>query len=296
MAQRRQVGVELAARRRPRRRDREGGSPPAFAPGKQEPGPGLAGGVALGERGQLGPMSSGLGSKLRCTECPPVLIEDLKPASASGQHPPWIARRLRPQRFAEPAADASHGQASSPAEGRRGEMTSGEVAMSQVQCDSPGEEACLGFLARAEFSQAPGGGVRGAQQLTRDCSGRVVRLDEHEPRVSLPPGAALRPEQPVGRLRPVGGNLRAVSGERAAGCRQQQLGLDGRPAMGLLDITHGGVSLGQRIAGQPGRQQYVAPVPAEFWRRQVQRPEAEPASSRSDRAAGRSPDRNAAHA
>jgi hypothetical protein len=42
--------------------------------------------------------------------------------------------------------------------------------------------------------------------------------------------------------------------------------------MELLDITYCGVCLGQRVADQPGRQQYSAPVDAEGWRRHTQRP------------------------
>ncbi len=44
--------------------------------------------------------------------------------------------------------------------------------------------------------------------------------------------------------------------------------------MDLLDITQRSVRLGQRVADQPGRQQYSAPVDAEGWRRNIQRPEA----------------------
>ena len=42
--------------------------------------------------------------------------------------------------------------------------------------------------------------------------------------------------------------------------------------MDLLDLTYRGIRLGQRVADQPGRQQYGTPVDAEGWRGHVQRP------------------------
>ena len=84
-------------------------------------------------------------------------------------------------------------------------MANGDVAVPEVQRHPPGQEARLSCPNRAQFSQPAGGAVRGPELLARDDSGRVVRLDEYKPRVSLPPGTALGPEQPVGSLGPVSG-------------------------------------------------------------------------------------------
>ena len=90
--------------------------------------------------------------------------------------------------------------------------------------------------------------------------------------MGLPPGALLGPEQAVRGLRAVNGCLRLRCGQRAVGRHQQQFGLLGGPAMGVLDITDRRVRLGQRVAGQPGRQQHGAPVDAEGWYRHTERP------------------------
>ena len=62
-------------------------------------------GVALRERGQLGAVHGGLRPEFGGAEGEPVLVQDLQPPAAGGQHPARTVRGLGPQRLAEPAAD-----------------------------------------------------------------------------------------------------------------------------------------------------------------------------------------------
>jgi len=80
---------------------------------------------------------------------------------------------------------------------------------------------------------------------------RVLGLDQDTCRVGLPPGALLRPEQVMRRLRPVLGGLRAARGQRAIGRHQQQLGLVGGGAAEKFQVAKGAVRLGQRVAASP---------------------------------------------
>jgi hypothetical protein len=151
-------------------------------------------------------------------------------------------------------------------------MTIGVIAMAQVECHSPSQQMRLRCLAGAERLEPGSRPVRGAKQLARPQAGRVLRLDQHEPSVGLPPCILLRPEETVRSLCPVKGGLRLRRGQRAVGRHQKQFGLLGGPAMGPLDITYRIVRLGQRVAGQPGRQQHSGPLEAESWRRNIKRP------------------------
>ena len=229
-------------------------------------------GVALGERSQFGAVGGGLGSQLRRAQRETMLVQDLKAAAARGHHAARFGRGVRAQRLSEPAAGACHRRA--PPSALRGpeEMTIGVLATAQIQRHPPGQQMRLRGLAGAERLQPDGRPARRAQDPAGRRAGRVLRLDQHEPGMGLSPGTLLRPEQAVGSLSPVQGCLRLRCGQRAVGCHQQQFGFLGRPAMGLLDIVHCGICLGQRFADQSGRQQHVASVVAEEWRRHVQRP------------------------
>ena len=272
LAERGQAGAKLRVGRRPHRRDRQGGGPPPFTPGEQQPRPVRVRGMALGQHGQFGAMRGGLGPQLRGPQGEPVLVQDLKTAAAGGEQAARIARRLGPQRFGEPAAGPRHGRAAPPGACRGAEMTIGIVPAAQVQRYPPGQQMRQCGLGRAELLQPGGGLVCCAEQPGRHLPRPVAGPDEHEPGVSLPPGALLRPEQAVGSLGPVQGCLRLPCGQRAGGRHQQQFGFLGRPAMRLLDIPDGRVRLGQCLTGQPGCQQHVAAVEAEEGRGHVQRP------------------------
>ena len=142
-------------------------------------------------------------------------------------------------------------------------MTVGVVAAAQVQRHPPGQQMRLRRLAGAEPSSRAAARSASRSSCDRHRADRVPRPDKHEPGVRLPPGTLLGPEQAVGSLRPVQGGLRLRGGQRAVGRHQQQFGLLGGPATDLLDVTYRGLRLGQRVAGQPGRQQDLAPVEAE---------------------------------
>ncbi len=174
--------------------------------------------MALGERGQLGTVRGDLGPQLRGPQREPVLVQDLEAPAAGGQHTAWLGRGVRPQRLAEPAAGARHGRAAPPASRDRAEMTIGFPVPAQVQCHSPGQQARLRGLARAESLQPAGGPVRRVQQSAGHRTDRVLRLDHHQPRVGLSPGVLLGPEQTEGRLGPAQGSLRLRCRQCAIGC------------------------------------------------------------------------------
>ena len=135
-----------------------------------------------------------------------------------------------------------------------------------------GGPACR--LARAELLQPgrPPGSPRAAAAPTPGRP-RTWPATSTSPRVGLPPGALLRPEQPVGGLRPVQRRLRLRRGQRAVGRRQQQLGLLGGPAPGLLDVTDARRSASASASlASPAASRTVAPVQAERGHRHVQRP------------------------
>ena len=188
LAQRGKAGVELRVGRGPYRGNRERGGPPAFTPGEQQPRPVRPRGMALGQPGQFGAVRGGLRPQFRRTEGEPVLVQDLKPAAAGGEQAARIGGGLGPQRFAEPAAGPRHRRAAPPAACRRDEMTIGVIAAAQVQGHPPGQQMRLRRLAGAERIQLGGSPVRLAKQLGGYRSGRVARLDEHEPGLGLPPG------------------------------------------------------------------------------------------------------------
>ena len=271
-AQRGQVGVELGVGQRPYRGDGVGGGPPAFAPGQQQPRAAGPGGMALGERGQFGAVHGGLRAQFGCAQGEPVLVEDVKAAAARGQHPARAGRRVGAQRLAEPAADPRQRRTAPSAPGRRQQMTIGRGAAPEVQGDPPGQQMCLRRVGRTQGVQ-PGGRLIGlAQQPGRDRARCIACLDEQPRRMGLPPGTLQRPEQAVGTQRPVLGGRGLGRGQRAVGGHQQQFGLLGIAAALFVRLPDRVVRLGQRVGGQPGRQQDGAPVDAQVYGRHLQPP------------------------
>ncbi len=80
----------------------------------------------------------------------------------------------------------------------------------------------------------------------------------------------LKPVHAVGGLRPVQGGLRLRRGQRAGGRYQQEFGLLGGLAVDTVDLTDRGIGFGQRVVGQPGRQQHHAPVDGEVRHQHVE--------------------------
>ena len=123
--------------------------------------------MALRERGQFGAVHGGLSPEFGGAEGEPVLIQDVKPPTAGGQHPARMARGLGSQRLAEPAADPGQGRTAPPGPGRRDQMTVGVVPAAEVQRDSPGQQVRLRRVAGAEGIQ-PGGRPDGLAQQSGD--------------------------------------------------------------------------------------------------------------------------------
>ncbi len=153
LAQRGQAGVLLRLGRGPYRGHGQRGGPPALAPAEQQPRPAGPGGMTLGQHGQLGAVRGGPGAQLGRAQREPVLVQDLQPAAAGGQHSAWIGRRLGAQRFAEPAAGPGQRRAVPPAPRGRAEMVLGVGPAAQVQRHPPGQQVSLGDLGRAERRQ-----------------------------------------------------------------------------------------------------------------------------------------------
>ena len=147
--------------------------------------------MSLGEGGQFGAMHGGLGPEFRGAQGQPVLVKNVEPSPAGGQHPARTARSLGAQGLAEPPADPRQRRAAPPGPGQRGQMAFGVVAAAEIQGDAPGQQVRLGRVARAKVIQPGGGPVRLAQQRGRHRADLVPRLDEHARRMGLPPGAAL---------------------------------------------------------------------------------------------------------
>ena len=147
--------------------------------------------MPLGEGGQFGAMHGGLGPEFRGAQGQPVLVKNVEPSSAGGQHPVRTARSLGAQGLAEPAADPRQRRAASPGPGQRGQMAFGVVAAAEIQGDAPGQQVRLGRVARAKGLQPDRGPVRLAQHRDRYRADLVPGLDENAPRMGLPPGAPL---------------------------------------------------------------------------------------------------------
>ena len=262
-AQRDQACGEFRVGGGPHPRHGERGGPPPLAPGQQQPWPAGPGGMALAQRGEFGAVRGRLRPQFRRAEAEPVLLDDLKPAAARREQGARIGGGLGPQRGAEPAAGPGHRRTPASAPGRRGEMTVGVGAAAEFGRHPPGQQVGLYHLAGAERFQPGRGPVRLAEHGRRTPSGGVARLREHQRRLRFPPGALLGPEQPVGPLRPVQGRLRLPGGQRAVGRHQQQTCPLRDPATDRLELLHRRVRLGQRVTGQPGREQDGAPVRAQ---------------------------------
>ena len=156
VAQRGQIRIEFHVRKRPHRRDRQRGGPPALTPGEQQPRPVHPHRMALAEGGQLGTVSSGLRPQFRRTEGKPVFVQDRQPVAAGGKHPPCLASGLGPQRLTQPATGTGQGGAAPPALRCHEEMAVGVITPAQIQRHPPGQQVRGGHAGRTDQLQADG--------------------------------------------------------------------------------------------------------------------------------------------
>ena len=120
-----------------------------------------------------------------------MLVENIEPPSAGGEHPARTAGRLGTQGLAEPPADSRQRRAAPPGPRQRGQMAFGGVAAAEIQGDASGQQVRLGRVARAQGVQPGGRLIRLAQQRGGHQADLVAGLDEHARRMGLPPRAAL---------------------------------------------------------------------------------------------------------
>ena len=230
--------------------------------------------MTLSERGQFGAAGRGLGPQLRSAQGEPMFIQHIEASAAGCEHSAWLDRRLRSQRFGEPAAGARHRRAAPPTLRCSTEMTISVLAATHVHRYSPGQQMRLSGRAGAKFIQPLGGLVPSTQQSGRYRSNCVSRLCQHQPGVCLTPRVLLGPKETVGGVGSVQGSLRLRGSQSAVGRHKEQFGLFCGPTMGTLDVVHCSIRLGQRIGDQSRGQQDVAPVLAEKRCRHIQRPKA----------------------
>ena len=113
--------------------------------------------MALGEGGQLGAVRGGLGPQFRGAQREPVLVQHLQPPPARAEQAARLARRVRPERLAQPAGGPGHRRAAPPAPRDRGEMPVGLGPSAEVQGHPPGQQVRIRGVARAEFLELGGG-------------------------------------------------------------------------------------------------------------------------------------------
>src|SRR5580698_3761430 len=109
--------------------------------------------VAQCQRRQPGAVRAGLCPQLGGAEGPAMLVEYLKSATASLQHPPALTSRLSPERLAMPADDADDGRAAQAVSRRYLQVPVSLVAAPELHGDAPGEQVRGGGLVRAESRQ-----------------------------------------------------------------------------------------------------------------------------------------------
>ena len=103
--------------------------------------------MSLGEGGQFGAVHGGLGPEFRGAQGQPVLVKNVEPSSAGGQHLARTASSLGPQGLAEPPADPRQRRAAPPGPGQRGQMAFGVVAAAEIQGNASGQQVRLGRVA-----------------------------------------------------------------------------------------------------------------------------------------------------
>ena len=103
--------------------------------------------MSLGEGGQFGAMHGGLGPEFRGAQGQPVLVKNIEPSAAGGQHPARTARSLGSEGLAEPPADPGQSRTAVSGTGHRGQMVFGVVAAAEVQGNPPGQQMRLRRIA-----------------------------------------------------------------------------------------------------------------------------------------------------
>ena len=147
--------------------------------------------MPLGERGQFGAVHGGLGLKLRGAQGQPVLVQNVEPSAAGGQHPARAVRSLGSQGLGEPAGGPRERRTTPAGPGRRDQMTVGGGSTAEFQGHPPGQQVRLGRVACAKVIQPGGRPVRLAQERGGHRADFVAGLDEHARRMGPPPGAVL---------------------------------------------------------------------------------------------------------
>ena len=225
-----------------------------------------------------------------------MFIQDRQPVAAGGKHPPGScpAASARSASLSQPLARDSAGPR------RRSALPRGNDDWRHHAGPDP-------------RPPAPPAGARGPLSAEPTCSRPAAAP-------ALPHGAAgptpgpphiaprrARPRREPSTRRSDGtgdrrwaasAQSRAASGCPAASAQlaghQQQFSLLRGPSADPLHFTDRGVCLGQRIVGQPGRQQHGAAVDADGHHRHAKRPDARRSLiEQGQSAAGRSPDEKA---